>query len=273
MDEKETRMSELYERLNEKYEQFREGLLRLSKTGIMDCAFQISARDDIMMLFESHEFEQPDIEALLTLENPLEEIYQEWRDFDGSSMDDLFSCVDNVICDARKRQRQPPLEETPPPESDTEPRMDTNTFEWTLDKMIENEHVLAILEGPLEADFAMLDQAYKVLKNHEFIDPIDREILMTYDRPLETVALKMELEMTDAEGGIALAIKERRDNLQFFHDHLGQLPNFMQIVLRQFEGHCANVIGQPIIELSDYENWSFQAEDINKQDMDDGMEQ
>ena len=77
MNEKETRMSELYERLNDEYEQFREGILRLSKTGIMDSAFQISARDDIMMLFESHEFALPDIETLLTLENPLEEIYLE----------------------------------------------------------------------------------------------------------------------------------------------------------------------------------------------------
>lgn len=274
MDERESRMDVLYERLNEEYEQFREGILRLSKAGIMDSAFQINARDDIIILFDTHRFELPDIETLLTLENPLEEIYLEWRDFDGSSMDDLFSCVDRVIRDTRERLGQNAPEEAATSQPEQKTWADMNTQEWTFDTKIKQEYHLALLEGEPEINLAMLEQAFETLKAYAFTDPIDREVLMTYSRPLETIALKMELEMTDAEGGIGLIISERRDNLQFFHSHFDRLPNFMQTALRRFESHCANVIGEPIKEMADYEKWSFQAKDnADEQEPYDELEQ
>lgn len=92
----------LCERLAENYEVFREELLALSKEEIIEKAYPIASRDDIVMLIDTHRFELPDIETLLTLENPLEEIYLSWLDCDGPGMDDLFTCVDGVIIAQRE---------------------------------------------------------------------------------------------------------------------------------------------------------------------------
>lgn len=264
----------LCERLAESYERFKEELLALPKEDIIGKSYQITAKDDILILFDTHRFELPDIETLLTLENPLEEIYQEWRDFDGAGMDDLMTCVDHIINAARARLSEENAPQQPPsPQPVPKPMADMNTQEWTFELRITQEYNLALLEGTGKADFAMLEQAYEALKTWGFSDPIDCEVLLTYPRPLEAVALKMEQEFTDAEGGIRLVIDERRDNLQFFHDHYNMLPNFMQTALRQFEGHCASVAGQPIRALSDYDNWSFRQEDgMQRQDADDELE-
>lgn len=91
------RNSQLYERASAEYAGFIENLRRKTPKEIIDAAYEITLKEDILCLLESHNMSKKEINILLTLENPLESIYNEWMDNDHSHMEALQQTMDDMI--------------------------------------------------------------------------------------------------------------------------------------------------------------------------------
>lgn len=91
------RNSQLYERAKAEYTGFIENLKRKTPKEIIEAAYEISTKEDILCLLETHSVDKKDINILLTLEKPLDSIYTEWLDKDCSQMDMLREAMDDLI--------------------------------------------------------------------------------------------------------------------------------------------------------------------------------
>jgi hypothetical protein len=64
---------------------------------IMDAAYEIVLKADILCLLESHDMSKKEISVLLTMEKPLGSIYTGWMNNDHSHMDLLQQTMDDLI--------------------------------------------------------------------------------------------------------------------------------------------------------------------------------
>lgn len=92
----------LYERASAEYRAYLDDLLTKDPQTIIDNAYQVVMKADILLLLEDHNMELPEIDVLLMLESPLDTIYQEWLDADTSHMDMLRDTMDSFIEDEKK---------------------------------------------------------------------------------------------------------------------------------------------------------------------------
>lgn len=93
----EDRDSKLYERASAEYAEFIKDLEQKTPQEIMDAAYEIVLKADILCLLESHDMDKKEINVLLTLEKPLDSIYTKWMDSDHSHMDMLQQTMDDLI--------------------------------------------------------------------------------------------------------------------------------------------------------------------------------
>ena len=100
----------LYEKMSEEYTQFKEDLRSRTPDEIMDKAYELVFKEDILSCFEYRDLDDSTIEALMTLERPLGSLYREWLDADASYMDMLEQCIDNLVyeIEAREESRKAP---------------------------------------------------------------------------------------------------------------------------------------------------------------------
>ncbi|PWL54467.1 MAG: hypothetical protein DBY36_02385 [Clostridiales bacterium] len=94
---REERMNKLWERLNSENEGYREELLQKTPKEIYESAYEISMKNELVMLFEESNISARRIDALLTLEYPLDALYREWLDSDASFLDMLLDSSENLI--------------------------------------------------------------------------------------------------------------------------------------------------------------------------------
>ena len=93
----EDRDKQLYERASAEYAEFIKDLEQKTPQEIMDAAYEIVLKADILCLLESHDMDKKEINVLLTLEKPLDNIYSKWMDSDHSHMDILQQTMDDLI--------------------------------------------------------------------------------------------------------------------------------------------------------------------------------
>lgn len=93
----EDRDSQLYKRASAEYAEFIKDLEQKTPQEIFDFAYEIVLKADILCLLESHDMSKKEINALLTLEKPLDSIYTSWMDSDHSHMDLLQQTMDDLI--------------------------------------------------------------------------------------------------------------------------------------------------------------------------------
>lgn len=79
----------LYERMSNEYAAYLDEVREKDPQTIIDNAYQIIIKEDILSLMEGHDLELPQIDVLLTLKCPLDALYWEWLDNDYSHMDGL----------------------------------------------------------------------------------------------------------------------------------------------------------------------------------------
>lgn len=92
----------LYDRASGEYQNFLDGLKQKTPQQIIDSAYEITIKYDILSLLEEHNMKQQQIDVLLTLETPLDGIYHEWLEDDYSYMDMLRDSMDSLIKDQTK---------------------------------------------------------------------------------------------------------------------------------------------------------------------------
>lgn len=98
----EDRYARLYERASEEYFRFVEGLKQKTPEDIIEAAYEIVLKADILCLLDPQRMSKKEINILLTLEKPLGSIYAEWMDNDYSHMEQLEQTMNGLIKEREK---------------------------------------------------------------------------------------------------------------------------------------------------------------------------
>ena len=96
----------LLERMQHENEDYHDSLLSQPPKEIIDSAYEMAMKNDIVLSVENDSLSPPQIDALLTLEYPLDAIYHEWLDTDASYMEMLSDSMKNLIEDQIKILQQ-----------------------------------------------------------------------------------------------------------------------------------------------------------------------
>lgn len=88
----------LYEKMKMELENFKSELRSKPPDEIIQSAYELVSKEDILTVFEIEEnFELQDYKALLKCKKPLEYLYQEWLSYDVSVMDAVRDSVNFAI--------------------------------------------------------------------------------------------------------------------------------------------------------------------------------
>lgn len=88
----------LYDKMKTELDNFKSELKTKSPDEIIQSAYELVTKEDILSVFEIEEsFELKEYKALLRIKNPLEYLYQEWLSYDGSVMDAIRDSVNFAI--------------------------------------------------------------------------------------------------------------------------------------------------------------------------------
>ena len=91
-----TIQEQLYEKASAEYNALLERVKQLSPTEIINSAYEITMKTELLMCLEVGQVEKNDARVLLALDEPLDSIYYAWLDTDSSWLDDLRYCIDTV---------------------------------------------------------------------------------------------------------------------------------------------------------------------------------
>jgi hypothetical protein len=94
---------QLYNKLSAEFDAYVAGLKALPPEKIIENAYEKVFKEDILMSFESSNFDDDECAALLALDSPLDELYRNWLDTDVSYMDDLSDTIYGFISREMKR--------------------------------------------------------------------------------------------------------------------------------------------------------------------------
>lgn len=88
----------LYEKMKNELDNFKSELKAKPPDEIIQSAYELVTKEDILSLFEIEEdFDLQEYKALLKTKKPLEYLYQEWLSYDGSVMDAIRDSVNFAI--------------------------------------------------------------------------------------------------------------------------------------------------------------------------------
>ncbi len=88
----------LYSKMKMEYEDFIDSLKNGTFDNLIDKSYEVTIKREIMSMFYlSNDYDINYILALNNLKYPLEELYQEWLDYDADIRDVLELCFDNFF--------------------------------------------------------------------------------------------------------------------------------------------------------------------------------
>lgn len=87
---------QLIEKAEAEYETFIDELKLLDKGQIIDKAYEIVAKSDILALIQCEDYSSDSLDTLLRLDKPLSTIYSKWLETDSSVMDELRNTIDET---------------------------------------------------------------------------------------------------------------------------------------------------------------------------------
>ena len=90
----------IYDRLSEKMsnelDDYKQELLQKEPSEIIDSAYEYAMKTEIVFMIESRDLSENVSQKLLSMDNPLDEIYREWLDMDSSFSDLLEMAACNL---------------------------------------------------------------------------------------------------------------------------------------------------------------------------------
>ena len=90
--------NKLYEKMKNELNELKTELKSKPPDEIIQSAYELVTKEDILSVFEIEEdFDLQEYKALLKTKKPLEYLYQEWLDYDGSVMDAIRDSVNFAI--------------------------------------------------------------------------------------------------------------------------------------------------------------------------------
>lgn len=98
----------LYQRMNDEQEKFRAWIRTLPKERMLENAYELFIREDILFSFEENDYSDKRLSALLSSESPLADLYNSWENFENRHMDDIRNTVevhaDELILNAKAKE-------------------------------------------------------------------------------------------------------------------------------------------------------------------------
>jgi hypothetical protein len=95
--EPKTPKERLVDKMWDEFSRYVNKLKTLPPVKIIESAFEKVFKEDLLLTVENGDFSDEQIAALLSLDRPLETLYQDWLDSDTTYMDTLRECVDGAI--------------------------------------------------------------------------------------------------------------------------------------------------------------------------------
>lgn len=77
----------------DEYEIFIDNVLKLDKEQIIDKAYEIATKTDILTLIQAEDYSKDSLDNLIELKNPLSCIYSRWLKVDADIMDELREVI------------------------------------------------------------------------------------------------------------------------------------------------------------------------------------
>lgn len=103
---KEQLAQQLYDRASQKLDAYIADLKTQTPDQIIDRAYEVSVKQDMLMVLEEHEFPQHELEELCKLEHPLDVIYNDWLHQDDSRMEELHRTIQDYAVQRLRDQAE-----------------------------------------------------------------------------------------------------------------------------------------------------------------------
>lgn len=95
----------LYDKMKSELDKFIAELKTKSPEQIIELAYELTIKEDLLSIFENTDFSQEEAKALYSQKYPLDSLYQEWLSNDLTYMDQLREAVDDKIKSAVKEMK------------------------------------------------------------------------------------------------------------------------------------------------------------------------
>ncbi len=95
----------LYDKMKAELDKFIAELKTKSPEQIIELAYELTIKEDLLSIFENTDFSQEEAKALYSQKYPLDSLYQEWLSNDLTYMDQLRETVDDKIKSAVKEMK------------------------------------------------------------------------------------------------------------------------------------------------------------------------
>lgn len=103
-------ISELCERMEAEQDAFRERLLAMPPSEILEHAYAFCTREDILIIVQNGNLSEEDAKVLLTSDTPLSDIYDDYIEIESDYMDVIRSAfryrVDEIKAEMRKEREE-----------------------------------------------------------------------------------------------------------------------------------------------------------------------
>lgn len=86
----------LYEKMQNEQKEFMDNLLNSSPETIVEYAYEMVIREDILLSLEENELEPKQCKALLKEKEPLSKLFSAWEKHEGDHMKEILDCIENT---------------------------------------------------------------------------------------------------------------------------------------------------------------------------------
>ena len=104
----------LYDKVSAEYQSLVNELSKKAPQQIIEGAYEVTAKSDILLLLAESVLEQRQVDILLAMEHPLDSLYHDWQDCECSYMDMLRDTVISSIDDYGKKLERHSLDHDKP---------------------------------------------------------------------------------------------------------------------------------------------------------------
>ena len=95
----------LYEKIYAEQQEFISSLKTMTPENVIQYAYELVIREDILLSLEENELEPKQCKALLKEKEPLSKLFGAWEKHEGDHMNEIRDCIENKANDLIKLAR------------------------------------------------------------------------------------------------------------------------------------------------------------------------
>lgn len=92
----------LYEKMYAEQQKFVNELKNSTPELVIECAYELVIREDILLYLEENDLEPHQCRALLKEKEPLSKLFLAWENHEGNHMDEIRDCIENKADELHK---------------------------------------------------------------------------------------------------------------------------------------------------------------------------